>query len=181
MPENDIVGALRELRDRQAITETLINYCHHVDRNDPVALSTEVFAEDGCFELGAKYAVIGRENLRRMFLAMASDIRVVLVKLADRLHNLRTLGYMPPDKQQQKAQETLDIFAPLANRLGIWQLKWELEDLSFRFTDPASYKRVAKMLEERRVERPERTVVLRGADPLEQVARGEEVPLRRRA
>ena len=67
MQEIDVLAALRELQDRQAIAETLTNYCRYVDRNDPAALSNEVFAEDGCFELGAKYAVIGAENLRRMF------------------------------------------------------------------------------------------------------------------
>jgi guanosine-3',5'-bis(diphosphate) 3'-pyrophosphohydrolase len=93
------------------------------------------------------------EYFRKMLLAMGDDVRVVLVKLADRLHNMRTLGYMPPDKQQQKAQETLDIFAPLANRLGIWQLKWELEDLSFRYLDPDKYKEIARNLDERRADR----------------------------
>ncbi len=93
------------------------------------------------------------EYFRKMFLAMGDDVRIVLVKLADRLHNMRTLHYMPPDKQRQKAQETLDIFAPLANRLGIWQIKWELEDLSLRYLDAERFKSIAKELDERRHDR----------------------------
>jgi len=93
------------------------------------------------------------ENLRKMLLAMAEDVRVVLIKLADRLHNMRTLGALRPDKQRRIARETMDIFAPLANRLGIWQLKWELEDLSFRYLKPEDYQHIAKQLAERRVER----------------------------
>lgn len=94
-----------------------------------------------------------QEYIRKMMLAMGDDVRVVLVKLADRLHNMRTLGYMPPHKQRAIAQETLDIFAPLANRLGIWQFKWELEDLSFRYLNPDEYKRIATSIAERRGDR----------------------------
>ncbi len=94
-----------------------------------------------------------RENLRRMLLAMVEDVRVVLIKLADRLHNMRTLGCLPIDKQQQVAQETLDIFVPLANRLGIWQIKWELEDLSLRYIEPKVYQYMAHLLDERRIDR----------------------------
>jgi guanosine-3',5'-bis(diphosphate) 3'-pyrophosphohydrolase len=93
------------------------------------------------------------ENLRKMFLAMVDDIRVVIIKLADRLHNMRTLQYRPRDKQQRVARETLDVFAPLANRLGIWQLKWQLEDLAFRYLDPDTYYQIAQLLAERRAER----------------------------
>ncbi len=101
------------------------------------------------------------ESLRKMLLAMAEDVRVVLIKLADRLHNMRTLSCLRPQKQKRIARETLDIFAPLANRLGIWQLKWELEDLSFRYLEPDTYKRIAKMLEMRRVERQDYLDALR--------------------
>jgi GTP diphosphokinase / guanosine-3',5'-bis(diphosphate) 3'-diphosphatase len=98
------------------------------------------------------------ETLRKTFLAMGEDIRVVLIKLADRLHNMRTLGYMPEAKRIQVAQETLDIFAPLANRLGIWRIKWELEDLAFRYVNSEKYKEIAENLSERRTDR-ERSVL----------------------
>ncbi len=93
------------------------------------------------------------ENLRKMFLAMVEDIRVIIIKLADRLHNMRTLQYLPPETQRRIARETLDIFAPLANRLGIWQLKWQLEDLAFRYLEPEKYYEIARLLAERRAER----------------------------
>jgi GTP pyrophosphokinase len=93
---------------------------------------------------------LAAETLRKTFLAMDSDVRVVLIKLADRLHNMRTLGAFPEAKRRRISQETLDIFAPLANRLGIWQIKWELEDLGFRYTNPEKYKEIAEQLAERR-------------------------------
>ena len=93
------------------------------------------------------------EVLRKMLLAMVEDIRVVLVRLASRTQTLRFYTDLPGDARVDVARESLDIYAPLANRLGVWQLKWELEDLSFRFIEPETYKRIAKMLDERRIER----------------------------
>lgn len=95
------------------------------------------------------------ESLRKMLLAMAEDVRVVLIKLADRLHNMRTLDSLPPPTQRRIAQETLELFAPLANRLGIWQIKWELEDLAFRYLEPGAYQEIGHRLAERRIDREE--------------------------
>jgi GTP pyrophosphokinase len=90
------------------------------------------------------------ETLRKTFIAMGEDVRVVLIKLADRVHNMRTLGHVPEEKRGKIAQETLDIFSPLANRLGLWRIKWELEDISFRYVEPEKYKEIAENLSERR-------------------------------
>jgi GTP diphosphokinase / guanosine-3',5'-bis(diphosphate) 3'-diphosphatase len=93
------------------------------------------------------------ENYRKMIVAMSSDIRVVLIKLADRLHNMRTIGHMPKQKQQEKAKETLEIFAPLAHRLGIHAIKWELEDLAFATLHPRKYKEIKLLVNQQRDER----------------------------
>jgi guanosine-3',5'-bis(diphosphate) 3'-pyrophosphohydrolase len=90
------------------------------------------------------------ESIRKMFLAMAEDIRVVLIKLADRLHNMRTLYALPPEKQARIARQTMEIYAPLAERLGIWQIKWELEDLAFKTLEPERYRELARLLDARR-------------------------------
>jgi len=97
---------------------------------------------------------LASETLRKTFLAMGNDVRVVLIKLADRLHNMRTLNHMREDKRKRIAKETLDIFAPLANRLGIWQMKWELEDLGFQYLNPEKYAEILTNLDhEKQVER----------------------------
>ncbi len=99
------------------------------------------------------------ENLRRMFLAMASDIRVVLVKLADRLHNMRTLAPLKPEKQQRIARETREIYAPLANRLGIGRFKWELEDLAFKILEPEAFREIQQQVASKRSDREHRLEV----------------------
>ncbi len=96
---------------------------------------------------------LATETLRKTLMAMGDDVRVILIKLADRLHNMRTLNHMPEEKRLRIAQETMDIFAPLANRLGIWEIKWELEDLSFRYLDPEGYKEIAEKLADKRINR----------------------------
>ncbi|MEA3340435.1 MAG: bifunctional (p)ppGpp synthetase/guanosine-3',5'-bis(diphosphate) 3'-pyrophosphohydrolase [Chloroflexota bacterium] len=93
------------------------------------------------------------ESLRKMFLAMAKDVRVVIIKLADRLHNMRTLNGLETGRRKSFARETLEIFAPLTNRLGVWQWKWELEDLSLRYLNPTTYDEIASLVKEQRSER----------------------------
>ena len=97
-------------------------------------------------------------NLRKMFLAMSKDIRVVIIKLADRLHNMRTLAALKPDRRAFKARETMDVYAPLADRLGISSVKWELEDLAFFYLEPTEYERVARMVQDSRAQREQDTV-----------------------
>lgn len=93
------------------------------------------------------------KNLRKMLVAMAEDLRVVFIKLADRLHNMRTLDALPPEKRRTIAQETLEIYAPLSHRLGIWELKWQLEDLSLRYLEPEKYHQIAALVAARRAQR----------------------------
>ena len=126
---------------------------------------TKIFGEEisemvaGVTKLGKiKYVTIEEqqvENYRKMFLAMGKDIRVILIKLADRLHNMRTLSSLKRDRQIANAKETMELYAPLANRLGIYSLKWELEDLAFRYLYPEEYRELVLSIEKKREERLE--------------------------
>jgi len=130
-------------------------------REDIVKEFSEEIAEmvDGVTKLGKiQYVTIEEqqvENYRKMFLAMGKDIRVILIKLADRLHNMRTLSYLKRERQIANAKETMELFAPLANRLGIYSLKWELEDLAFKYLHPEEYKELILGIERKREERLE--------------------------
>jgi len=102
------------------------------------------------------------ETIRKMLMAMAEDIRVVLIKLADRLHNMRTINHLAPEKRIAKAQETLDIYAPLAHRLGIWEIKWQLEDLALQQLEPEAYKSISERLKAKRGQREEYALRVQG-------------------
>jgi guanosine-3',5'-bis(diphosphate) 3'-pyrophosphohydrolase len=116
---------------------------------------TEIRAEERVsgFRLSSEDEHAQAASLRKMLVAMAEDIRVVLIKLADRLHNMQTLKALPPERRTAIAQETLDIYAPLAHRLGIWEMKWRLEDLAFQNLNPDAYREISRMLNSKRVER----------------------------
>ncbi len=121
--------------------------------NDEVALLVDGVTKLGELSYSADKVEAQAENLRKMFLAMAKDIRVILIKLADRLHNMRTMQYMPPHKQQEKSRETIDIYSPIANRLGIAKIKTELDDLALRYLEPEKFKELTRQLDARRTER----------------------------
>lgn len=120
-----------------------------------VALLVDGVTKLGQLSYSADKLEVQAENLRKMFLAMAKDIRVILIKLADRLHNMRTLEFMRPEKQIEKARETLDIYAPIAQRLGISKIKTELDDLSLKYTKPEVFYDLVKQINDRKTEREE--------------------------
>ncbi len=130
-----------------------------VTYDDLVKEFSEEIAEmvDGVTKLGKlNYTTLKEqqvEDYRKMFLAMGKDIRVILIKLADRLHNMRTLKYLTRDRQIANASETMELYAPLANRLGMYSLKWELEDLSFKYLYPEEYREIVEGLDRKREER----------------------------
>jgi GTP pyrophosphokinase len=163
-----VAGILAELRlDARTVAAALL---HDVVEDTPITiaeLTTQFGSEvadmvDGVTKLEDISGIAALpadsrdpriESLRKMLFAMVKDVRVVLIKLADRLHNMRTLSSMPADKQLRISRETLDIYAPLASVLGIYQIKWELEDLAFRYLMPETYFKMAQALNERREER----------------------------
>ena len=155
------------LADLELDEETIVAGLLHDVVEDTVMTTEEITQEfgaevallvDGVTKLGqlnysADKVEVQAENLRKMFLAMAKDIRVILIKLADRLHNMRTLKYMPPHKQKEKARETMDIYAPIAQRLGISKVKIELDDLSLKYLEPEVYYDLVEKINLRRSER----------------------------
>ena len=121
--------------------------------SDEVALLVDGVTKLGQLSYDADKVEVQAENLRKMFLAMAKDIRVIMIKLADRLHNMRTLKYMTPEKQKEKARETMEIYAPLAHRLGISKIKVELDDLSLKYLQPEAYYDLVEKIALRKSER----------------------------
>lgn len=149
--ETIVAGLLHDVVEDTVYTTEQIA----VEFNDEIALLVDGVTKLTQLSYSKDKVEIQAENLRKMFLAMAKDIRVILIKLADRLHNMRTLQYQTPEKQKEKARETMDIYAPIAQRLGISKIKIELDDLSLKFLEPEVYKDLTEKINFRRGERKE--------------------------
>jgi len=151
MDDETIVGGLLHdvVEDTEYTREQLVE-----DFNEDIALLVDGVTKLGSIKFESKEE-IQAENFRKMFLAMSQDIRVLIIKLADRLHNMRTMGFMKPEKIIEKCNETLDIYAPLASRLGIFRLKFELEDLALKFLHPEEFQDLKQKVNKRKEEREE--------------------------
>jgi len=147
--ETIIAGILHDVVEDTGITEEDVAK----EFGEEVSLLVDGVTKLGQLNYTTDKIEMQAENLRKMFLAMAKDIRVILIKLADRLHNMRTLQYMTPEKQLEKARETLDIYAPIAQRLGISKVKVELDDLSLKYLEPEKYQELVRQINERATER----------------------------
>lgn len=149
--ETIVAGILHDVAEDTVMTVEEIAQ----EFSDEVALLVDGVTKLGQLSYDADKVEVQAENLRKMFLAMAKDIRVILIKLADRLHNMRTLKYMRPEKQKEKAKETMEIYAPLAQRLGISKVKIELEDLSLKYLEPEAYYDLVEKIALRKQQRDE--------------------------
>ena len=149
--ETIVAGILHDVVEDTVMTEDEITEVFGKE----VALLVDGVTKLGQLSYSSDKVEVQAENLRKMFLAMAKDIRVILIKLADRLHNMRTLEFMRPEKQMEKAKETLDIYAPIAQRLGISKIKTELDDLSLKYSKPEVFFDLVHQINERKTEREE--------------------------
>lgn len=147
--ETIVAGLLHDVVEDTVMTDEEIAQAF----GGEVALLVDGVTKLGQLAYDADKVEIQAENLRKMFLAMAKDIRVILIKLADRLHNMRTLKYMKPEKQKDKARETMDIYAPIAQRLGISKVKIELDDLSLKYLEPGAYYDLVEQIAQRKTAR----------------------------
>ena len=149
--ETIVAGLLHDVVEDTVMTDEQIKE----EFGEEVALLVDGVTKLGQLSYDADKIEVQAENLRKMFLAMAKDIRVIIIKLADRLHNMRTLKYMKPEKQKEKARETMDIYAPIAQRLGISKIKIELEDLSLKYLEPEAYYDLVEKVAQRKSARDE--------------------------